>query len=92
MSEPRGDLPVKHRLWPWDFAKILLETMLHALENQRVPGSLWENTILINVGKVHGLQLDLGHAEKERLFRCGYDQTRRYFRKKPASPPSESAS
>ena len=50
ISEPRGNLPAKRHLWPWDFAKILLETMLSALENQRVSGSLWENTILINVG------------------------------------------
>ncbi len=50
ISEPRGDLPAKRHLWPWDFAKILLETMLTALENQRVSGSLWENTILINTG------------------------------------------
>lgn len=89
MSEPRGDLPAKRHLWPWDFAKILVDTMLSALENQRVPGSLWENTILINVGKVHSLQFDLGHEEKERLFQCGYDQTRRYFHKKAAPPSSE---
>jgi hypothetical protein len=29
----------KRVLWPWDFAKILLDSMLTALENQRVPGS-----------------------------------------------------
>ena len=92
ISEPRGNLPAKRHLWPWDFAKILLETMLSALENQRVSGSLWENTILINVGTVHSLQLDIGHAEKERLFQCGYDQARRYFHKKAAPPPSPAAS
>jgi hypothetical protein len=70
----------------------VLETMLTALENQRVSGSLWENTILINVGKVHSLQLDLGPAEKERLFQCGYDQARRYFHKKAAPPPAPAAS
>jgi hypothetical protein len=33
-------------LWAVDFAKILLDSMLTALENQRVPGPLWQDTIL----------------------------------------------
>ena len=33
--------------------------MLTALENQRVPGSLWQDTILIQAVRVHTLQLRL---------------------------------
>jgi len=84
-SEGRA-LPDKKHLWPWDFAKILLDTMLNALDNQRVPGALWQDTILIQVDGVPTLKLDLSVAEKERLYRCGYEQARRYFRK-GASPP-----
>jgi len=85
-SEP---LPDKKRLWPWDFAKILLDTMLNALDNQRVPGALWQDTILIQVEGIPTLKLDLSVAEKERLFRAGYDQARRYFRKgAPTSQPT----
>jgi NTE family protein len=90
ISEPAADLPDKRHLWPWDFAKILLDTMLSALENQRVPGHLWQDTILINVGRVKTLQFDLGAAEKQRLVACGYEQARRYFRKAsaPLTPPA----
>jgi NTE family protein len=35
MSRKAKELPDKRVLWPWDFAKILLDTMLTALENQR---------------------------------------------------------
>jgi len=77
-------LPQKKYLWPWDFAKILLDTMLSALENQRVPGSLWQDTILIQTSGIPTLQLDLSPADKEKLFQCGYDQAKRYFRKQPA--------
>lgn len=80
---PRA-MPQKKHLWPWDFAKILLDTMLTALENQRVPGSLWQDTILIQISGIHTLQLDLSPADKEKLFQCGYDQSKRYFRKQPA--------
>jgi NTE family protein len=79
-------LPDKKYLWPWDFAKILLDTMLNALENQRIPGSLWQDTILIQVKGVTTLQLDLSAADRERLFQAGYEQAKRYFRKSPAAP------
>jgi len=74
-------LPQKKHLWPWDFAKILLDTMLNALENQRIPGTLWQDTVLIQVTGVHTLQLGLSVADKERLYQMGYDQAKRYFRK-----------
>lgn len=85
---PKG-APSKKHLWPWDFAKILLDTMLSALENQRVPGSLWQDTILIQVSGIHTLQLALSPADKERLFQAGYDQAKRYYRKAP--PPASEA-
>ena len=84
VSDGPKAMPAKKHLWPWDFAKILLETMLTALENQRVPGSLWQDTILIQVSGIQTLQLDLNPADKERLFQAGYDQAKRYFRKQPA--------
>lgn len=84
VSEEGRHLPDRERLWPWDFAKILLDTMLNALENQRVTGTLWQDTILIQVTGVHTLQLDLSVADKERLFQCGYEQAKRYFHKAPA--------
>ena len=82
-DEPKA-MPEKKYLFPWDFAKILLDTMLTALENQRVPGSLWQDTILIQISGIQTLQLDLSPADKEKLFQCGYDQAKRYFRKQPA--------
>jgi NTE family protein len=74
-------IPDKRVLWPWDFARILLDTMLTALENQRVPGPLWQDTILIEADRVHTLQLSISREDKEYLFQCGYDQARRYFHK-----------
>jgi NTE family protein len=71
----------KTHLWPWDFAKIVIETMLSALDNQRVAGPLWEDTILIQVNGIQTLQLNVTRSDKERLFQCGYDQVRQYFRK-----------
>lgn len=75
-------VPTKGRLWPWDFAKIVLETMLSALDNQRVAGALWQDTVLIEVDGIHTLQLGLTRADKERLFQCGYEQVKRYFHKR----------
>jgi NTE family protein len=82
--------PPKAYLWPWDFAKILLETMLTALDNQRVRGSLWEDTILIEVSGVRTLQLALDSSDKERLFLCGYNQTKRYYHKPPPGAAASS--
>lgn len=82
-SDNPQPLASEKRLWPWDFAKILLETMLTALDNQRVAGPLWEDTILIQVSGIQTLQLDLSPSDKARLFQCGYDQVKRYFRKRP---------
>ena len=74
----------KRYLWPWEFFRILLATMGTAMENQRVPGWLWHDTILIQTGKIHALQLKLTRAEKEQLFQCGYEQVQLYFNKKAA--------
>lgn len=82
VSTDARHLPKKKHLYPWDFAKIVLDTMLNALENQRVPGGLWQDTILIQVEGVHTLQLGLSVADKDRLYQMGYDQAKRYFRKK----------
>ena len=79
-------IPDKRVLWPWDFARILLDTMLTALENQRVPGPLWQDTILIEADRVHTLQLSISREDKEYLFQCGYDQARRYFHKGSHDP------
>lgn len=86
-SESLKTIPAKRYLWPWDFAKIVIETMLSALDNQRVAGPLWEDTILIQVNGIHTLQLGLSRADKERLFQSGYDQVKRYFRKHPVALP-----
>ena len=90
-SRKAKEIPDKRVLWPWDFAKILLDTMLIALENQRVPGPLWQDTILIQADRVHTLQLSLSRQDKEYLFQCGYDQAKRYFHKErptPDTPPA----
>jgi NTE family protein len=86
-SENMKSIPAKNRLWPWDFAKIVLETMLAALDNQRVTGPLWQDTILIQVDGIRTLQLGLSRADKERLFQCGYDQVKRYFHKRTVVLP-----
>ncbi|HKZ05030.1 MAG TPA: patatin-like phospholipase family protein [Methylomirabilota bacterium] len=92
MSRKPKEIPDKRVLWPWDFAKILLDTMLTALENQRVPGPLWQDTILIQADRVHTLQLSLSREDKEYLFQCGYDQAKRYFHKAPADGGAPAAS
>jgi NTE family protein len=81
LSDPRQARPAKRRLWPWDFARILLDTMLIALDNQRVPGALWPDTILIRVGPIRPLQLRLTREMRDYLYRCGYEQAFRYFDK-----------
>lgn len=90
-SDNPQPLAFAKRLWPWDFAKILLETMLTALDNQRVAGPLWEDTILIQVSGVNTLQLGLSPSDKARLFQCGYDQVKRYFRKRPPNAAPDAA-
>ena len=87
VSDSPKPLAFEGRLWPWDFAKILLETMLRALDNQRVLGPLWQNTIIIQVGDIRTLQLDLSPSDKERLYLCGYDQVKKYFHKSASGPP-----
>lgn len=84
VSDTPGAIPTKLRLWPWDFAKIVLETMLSALENQRVAGPLWQDTILIQVKGIHTLQLNLSSEDKAGLYQSGYEQLKRYFQKVPA--------
>jgi len=73
----------KQHLWPWEFFSLLVETMGAAMENQRVPGWLWQDTILIKTGNIQPLQFGLTNADKERLIQYGYDQVSRYFNKKP---------
>jgi NTE family protein len=77
--------PAKKHLWPWDFPKVLAGTMGAALENQRVPGELWKDTVLIHTGHADTFQFTFSQAEKEELFRLGYEQVRRYLHK-PAAP------
>ena len=81
VSESPTPMPTRRHLFPWDFARLLLDTMLSALENQRVPGAMWEDTILINCGNIRTLQLALSPDDKEHLWQCGFDQTHRYYRK-----------
>jgi hypothetical protein len=66
--------------------------MLSALENQRVPGLLWQDTILIQADRVHTVQLSLSREDKEYLFQCGYDQAQRYFHEAPAHGGAPAAS
>lgn len=84
VSEPRVDLPAKRHLWPWDFAMVLLEVMLSAIDNQRVPSALWPDTILIDVGKIQSLQFALTTEDRVYLFACGKTQARQYFHKAAA--------
>ncbi|MGH7835201.1 MAG: patatin-like phospholipase family protein, partial [Candidatus Binatia bacterium] len=85
VTDESGKPLAKKHLWPWDFAKVLAGTMGAALENQRVPGELWKDTVLIHTGNVNTFQFTLSQAEKEELFRLGYEQVRRYLHK-PAAP------
>jgi NTE family protein len=78
----------KRHLWPWEFFAMLLETMGTAMENQRVPGWLWEDTILIKTGNIQPLQFGLTTADKELLVQYGYEQVSRYFNKKTPVLPS----
>jgi hypothetical protein len=48
------------------------------------------NTMLVQADRVHTLRPSLSRADREYLFRYGYDQAKRYFHKaKPegAGPP-----
>jgi NTE family protein len=91
VSKKAGPVPAKRHLWAWDFAKILVETMLTALDNQRVAGPLWQDTILIQVNGIRTLDLGLSPSDKERLFACGYEQTKQYFRKDSPNVRSDAA-
>jgi NTE family protein len=90
-SRKAEEMPDKQVLWPWDFARILIDTMLTALENQRVPGPLWQDTILIQADRVRTLQMSISRRDKEYLFQCGYDQAKRYFHKERPTPDTPSA-
>jgi NTE family protein len=67
--------------WPWDFVRVLVGTLLTALDNERVPGWLWRDTILIDTGDIPILKFHLSQHEKKQLYLCGYEQTKRYFHK-----------
>lgn len=82
LASARGEQQqIKDNLYPWNMVKILLDTMMSAIDNQRVPGQLWHDTILINTGDYYTLQFDLNYRDKEKLFEMGYEQTIRYFHK-----------
>ncbi len=81
-ATPAGER--KQHLWPWEFFTLLMETMGAAIENQRVPGELWQDTIVIKTGSIHPLQFRLTAADKERLVEYGHDQVTRYFNKNTA--------
>ena len=68
MARKAKDIPHKLVLWPRDFAKILVDTILTAREKQQVPGPLWQNTILIQADRVHTLHFCLSRVDKEYLF------------------------
>jgi NTE family protein len=73
---------------PWLLAQLVLESLMSSLENTRVPGEVWRQTVLIRVDGISPLRLGLTPPDKERLFQAGYDQTRRYFRERvEASDP-----
>jgi NTE family protein len=85
VTDESGKRLGKKHLWPWDFAKVLAGPMGAALENQRIPSEQWKDTVLIHTGNVGTFQFTLSQAEKEELFRLGYEQVRRYLHKPAAA-------
>jgi predicted acylesterase/phospholipase RssA len=78
---PRADHGLKkmayevktHKLFIWNYLKILAEYFLDALDNQHVPAPEWHRTIVIPTQEIGGFDFYLTPPDVERLIQCGYD-------------------
>lgn len=78
---PRADHEIKksiqdikvHKLFIWDYLKIVVEYFLDAIDNQHVPVDEWNKTILIPTFEIAGFNFDLDFSAIERLIQYGYN-------------------
>lgn len=78
---PRADHGLKtvseeikaHKLFIWNYLKILAGYLLDAVDNQHVPEAEWHRTIIIPTQEMGGFDFYLTPPDVNRLIKYGYD-------------------
>ena len=78
---PRADHSIKkvvqdvkvHKLFIWNYLKIVAEYFVDAVDNQHVPDDEWNKTIIMPTFEIGGFNFDLGPQAIERLVQYGYN-------------------
>ncbi len=78
---PRADHFIKkmvqdvkvHKLFIWNYLKIVAEYFVDAVDNQHVPDDEWSKTIVIPTFEIGGFNFDLDSQAINRLIQYGYN-------------------
>lgn len=62
-----------HRIFIWDYLKVLAEYFLDAVDNRHIPQEEWGKTITIPTFEVGGFNFELTEREVEKLVNYGYN-------------------
>jgi hypothetical protein len=62
-----------HKLFIWNYLKILAEYLWDAVDNQHVPESEWNRTIVIPTREIGGFDFYLTPSDVDNLIQYGYD-------------------
>ena len=78
---PRADHSIKrvvqdvkvHKLFIWNYLKIVAEYFIDAVDNQHVPNDEWNKTIVIPTFEIGGFNFELDSQAINRLVQYGYN-------------------
>ncbi len=77
---PRAELGIpkfvqrsEHKLFIWNYIKVLAEYFIDAVDNQHVPQGEWNRTIVIPTLDIRGFTFELTDAQVTALLQYGYD-------------------
>ncbi len=78
---PRADHSIKkvvhdvkaHKLFIWNYLKIVAEYFLDAVDNQHVPADEWNKTIVLPTFEIGGFNFELDPQAIDRLVQYGYN-------------------
>jgi NTE family protein len=63
----------EHKLFIWNYIKVIAEFMLDAADNQHVPEIEWAKTVIIPTCEIGGFNFDLTQEDVQKLIKFGYD-------------------